>query len=383
MAYGLTIGFTIKAVFVAETKKQDGSRYHPKSVYMLLTGLFHHTHSQPTLAPTSMTQEISVFRLYITPLTPFFESCGCKELAMRLRKHSHSHKWKKSCSGSLICSQLRMRRDCCVQYFFPNGKTFVYWGGGGGEEHWQLKLSQLKKFTDPLRYAYIENTSKNHSGILAQMRVKNKAVLIVAVPEVGTRCHVHVLDLYIQKLFQAAFTHDNFYVQPCSTVPDDSSKPWFTVNPIGKNSLSKMVKEVCSEGGISGRKITHSLHASDRCNKPGVPENLIQEKTGHLSVSGLRHYERTTIGQPEMVSRILSATDGTTYQKQLSLQTASRVPVLPPVPPPVQLPVLVTQMNFSGCNVTIYSGHSPSLLQPQSSVPPSLPTLPLGNILDV
>ena len=155
--------------------------------------------------------------------------------------------------------------------FFSKWKNFCLLeggGGGGGEEHWQLKLSQLKKFTDPLRYAYIENTSKNHSGILAQMRVKNKAVLIVAVPEVGTRCHVHVLDLYIQKLFQAAFTHDNFYVQPCSTVPDDSSKPWFTVNPIGKNSLSKMVKEVCSEEGISGRKITHSLHASDRCNKP-------------------------------------------------------------------------------------------------------------------
>ncbi len=73
----------------------------------------------------------------------------------------------------------------------------------------------------------------------------------------------------------------------------------------------------------------------------------------HLSVSGLRHYECTTIGQQETASRILSATDGTTFQKQLSLQTTSRVPVLPPVPPPVQLPVLVPQMNFSGRNVTI------------------------------
>ena len=88
------------------------------------------------------------------------------------------------------------------------------------------------------------------------MRVKSKAVLIVAVPEAGTRCHVYVLDLYIPKLFLAAFTRDTFYVQPCSTVPDDSSKPWFTVNPIGTNSLCKMVKEVCSEGGISGRKST-------------------------------------------------------------------------------------------------------------------------------
>ncbi len=143
-----------------------------------------------------------------------------------------------------------------MQFFFPNGKNFCLLGG---EEHQQLKLSQHKKFTDPLRYAYTENTSKNCSGGLAQVRVKNKAVLIVAAPKAGTRCHVHVLDLYIPKLFPAAFTRDNFYVQPCSTVHDDSSKPWFTVNPIGKNSLCKMVKEVYSEGGISGRKIDHSL----------------------------------------------------------------------------------------------------------------------------
>ena len=98
-----------------------------------------------------------------------------------------------------------------------------------------------------------------------------------------------------------------------------------------------MVKEICSEGGISGRKSNHSLRATGASDlyQAGVPEKLIQERTGHLSVSGLRHYEHTTIGQQETVSRILSATDGTTYQKQLSLQTASRVPVLPPVPPPV------------------------------------------------
>ena len=115
----------------------------------------------------------------------------------------------------------------------------------------------------------------------------------------------------------------------------------------------------------------------------GVPENLMQERPGHLSVSGPRHYECTTIGQQETVSRKLSALDGTTYHKQLSLQTASRVPVLPPVPPPVQLHVLVPQRNFSGYNVTIYSDRSSSLPLPQSSVPPSLPALPLDNILDL
>ena len=110
-------------------------------------------------------------------------------MALRPRKHSHSQKQKKKCSGSLVCCQQKMRRYYCVQFFFQMEKNFCLLGR---EEHRQLQLSQLKKFTDPLGYTFTENTSKIHSGGLAQMSVKNKAVLIIAVPEAGTRCHVHV-----------------------------------------------------------------------------------------------------------------------------------------------------------------------------------------------
>ena len=99
------------------------------NLYMLLSGPFHHTHSQPTLAPISCTQEISDFHLFITPLTTFFESSSCKELALRLMKHSHSQKWK-SCSESLVCCQQRMRRGCCMQFFFPKWKELLFTRGG-------------------------------------------------------------------------------------------------------------------------------------------------------------------------------------------------------------------------------------------------------------
>ena len=94
------------------------------------------------------------------------------------------------------------------------------------------------------------------------MSVKNKVVPMLAVPESGTRCHVYVLDLYMKKLPAEAFSRDNFYMQPCPRVPDDPTKPWFSANPIGKNSLSKVVKEVCLEGGIVGRKTNHNLRAT-------------------------------------------------------------------------------------------------------------------------
>ena len=108
----------------------------------------------------------------------------------------------------------------------------------------------------------------------------------------------------MQKLPPEAFSCDNFYVQPCLIVPDDPSKPWFTTNPIGKNTLSKMGKEMHLEGGLSGRKTNHSLRATgvSHLYHAGVPEKVIQERSWHLSVSGLHQYEHTILGQQQAVS---------------------------------------------------------------------------------
>ena len=102
-------------------------------------------------------------------------------------------------------------------------------------------------------YVYTENSSKNRAGGLAQMRVKNKTVPIVAVPESGERCHVAVLDAYLGKLPPEAYEKDNFYVQPATS--NDPSRPWFTGNPVGKNSLNNIVKEICRAGNIGGTKM--------------------------------------------------------------------------------------------------------------------------------
>lgn len=42
--------------------------------------------------------------------------------------------------------------------FYMNGKNFSL---RGGEEQRQLKLSQFQRLTNPLRYVYTENASKN------------------------------------------------------------------------------------------------------------------------------------------------------------------------------------------------------------------------------
>ena len=74
------------------------------------------------------------------------------------------------------------------------------------KEHRALKLSQLKRDSD--KYKYYENVSKNRNGSFKQLHVRSKVVPVYSCPEAGIRCPVHLLDLYISKLQEAAKEKD-------------------------------------------------------------------------------------------------------------------------------------------------------------------------------
>ena len=66
---------------------------------------------------------------------------------------------------------------------------------------------------------------------------------------------------------------------------------------------------MCREAGIEGNITNHSLRATSATQMydKGVPEKIIQERTGHRSLEALRMYERTNEHQHQAVSAILSA----------------------------------------------------------------------------
>ena len=57
-----------------------------------------------------------------------------------------------------------------------------------------------------------------------------------------------------------------------------------------------MVSSVCEEAGVTGKKNNHSLRVAGTCAlfDAGVPERIIQGRTGHRSLEALRMYERVT-----------------------------------------------------------------------------------------
>ena len=65
------------------------------------------------------------------------------------------------------------------------------------------------------------------------------------------------------------------------------------------------MKEICVDANIPGRKTNHSLRATG-VSEAGVPDKIIQEQSGHLSMDGLCQYQRTTSEQEEDVSKVLA-----------------------------------------------------------------------------
>ena len=89
--------------------------------------------------------------------------------------------------------------------------------------------------------------------------------------------------------------------------------------------LNSSVKDMTTEAGLTGNYTNHSLRATGATLlfDAGVPEAVIQRRTGHKSLEALRCYERTTETQIVQVSSLLdrdSALDMTAEEFQQSVQ---------------------------------------------------------------
>ena len=75
-------------------------------------------------------------------------------------------------------------------------------------------------------------------------------------------------------------------MKPLSTPHPDQ---WYSKSPLGHNTLSHVVAQLCCLAGIKGHKTNHSLRATTatRLYQQGVDEQLIMENTGNRSVQGV------------------------------------------------------------------------------------------------
>lgn len=72
-----------------------------------------------------------------------------------------------------------------------------------------------------------------------------------------------------------------------------------------------MMSKISDKGQLQTRYTNHSLRATStsRLFEKHVPEKVIQSKSGHRSLSGLRAYENVSVQQERNVTKILQLED--------------------------------------------------------------------------
>ena len=215
----------------------------------------------------------------------------------------------------------------------------------GGQEHRDLRLTQFTRERD--HWKYVESGSKNFHGGVTDLRRENKVVHQYACNDLGKRCDVHILDLYMERLPKEAKDKDAFYFTPLKSFSMDKGKPWFSAVPVGRNTLDCLVKDACKEVGVSG-KSNHSLRATGttRMYQQGVSEKAIQARTGHKSLDALRTYERVSSDQEKGICCVLG---------NLTNQSCVDSSAVSPVSPVLQEKQQQSVFTISGCTVNIYN----------------------------
>ena len=245
------------SLFIAEVRKKDGTKYPPKTMYILLAGILRHMLLQNLACPNFLDMDDLSFAPFHIAFDNVLRDLRARGVSSESQQTEAFSKEEEECLWSSGTLGDDNSRSLLHAVFYLNGKNFLLTWRRRTEE---FKISQLKRLNNPNRYVYTENSSKNRYGGVKQLHIKNKFVPIVTVPELGRKCNVFILDTYLQKLPPEAMQHDNFYV--CSLPVFNTSKPWYTAKPIGRNTLASMVKEICAHGNIAGRKMNHSLHAT-------------------------------------------------------------------------------------------------------------------------
>ena len=245
--------------FILEIRKKDGSEFPPNSLHHLVCGLMRYIrhHGRPEL-DFFKDSEFTSFRrsqdAEMKRLQSLWIGSKCRQAEILTEEEEN------------VLLERGLLGDASPQALL-NTMVFMcglYFALRSGQEHRQLRFQpcqiQLHKQQGGKPYLqYVEDISKNRPGGLKGRKQKPKVVKHHADTDHPERCFVRLFKLYMQKCPEGR-PHDAFYVQPKHVAATDSC--WFSVRPLGHNSLGKTVARLCKSAGITGFKTNHSLRAT-------------------------------------------------------------------------------------------------------------------------
>ena len=162
--------------FVVKARRSDGEQYPPATLANILGGLYRHSKKFDPSAPNFMDKKNSTFKELYGALQVRYRELRVAGVGANVKhapivtKEEEDMLWKSGVLGDH--DPVALQRAV----FFYVGKVFCI---RGGEEQRSLKVSQFKRSCNPDFYTYIENGSKNKSGVC--LKQPNKVVPVTSV----------------------------------------------------------------------------------------------------------------------------------------------------------------------------------------------------------
>ena len=93
-------------------------------------------------------------------------------------------------------------------------------------------------------------------------------------------------------------------------LPEPNGQIWYYKKAAGRKTLGNVVKNIMKKARFKGYFTNHSLRRScaTRLYDVGIPEQVIQETTGHRSSDGIKAYKCTSSSLTRKASELLQGT---------------------------------------------------------------------------
>lgn len=230
--------------FLVEARNKEGCMYSPTSLHGLLCGLLRHMREKNPYTPNFMDRYDPRFKELHVLMNTF---ANLREQGFRTYRkilpsitlEKENELWGQRILGSN--SPISLQRTI---YYMISKMFYIK----GGVEHRALKPSQFTRERNPDCYTFLGVGSKNNSHHVRK---------VYADPAAGSRCFVHLFDLFLSKLPPCAFEKDILYLRPkANFLPIENNSPWYETFPVGKEKLRTMTRDMLVDGGLLKTKVT-------------------------------------------------------------------------------------------------------------------------------
>ncbi|KAJ8309919.1 hypothetical protein KUTeg_011784, partial [Tegillarca granosa] len=212
--------------------------------------------------------------------------------------------------------------QCHITYKYNvSEQCYIFWNAFTTRT---CQLEMVKRTSNGEKFLeYTERSTKTRTGVTSE----NRAFTPKMFEDRGNpRCPVYMYQLYAEKRPDQMKLPDSPFYIGINKRSNEQSEFWFVNQAMGKNTFAGIVKTMCDKVNITGRKVNHSARKTGITTlvHAGMQNTLIQQQSGHKSLSSLNNYSTASLDQQKQMSCILSNLNKPSTLKNASSTATTR-----------------------------------------------------------